>query len=279
MNVTIVLITHNRLEYTKKTLARLLEDPTEEFDLYLWDNASSDETADYLKDGVKDPRIVDVVLSKENVGQAGAMNYAWSKTKAELVGKVDNDCLQTPGWTRIFAQAHKDIPQLGAVASWHFFQEDFDYEVAKHKIQTFNGHQIFRNPWVGGSGFLMKRKTFLEQGPWEKGVNVGTTAFYIKMALSGYINGWYYPLVYQEHMDDPLSKHSMQKDDEAIKSLYNLTYTLRNKKLRTLEGSIARRNIDRYTILRCPWDVKYCVGWRSKLRTAKAMLTRFFGNR
>ena len=117
MNVTIVLVTHNRLEYTKKTLARLLEDPTEEFDLYLWDNASSDETADFLKDGVKDPRIVDVVLSKKNMGQAGAMNYAWSKTKAELVGKVDNDCMQTPGWTRIFTRAHKDIHQLGAVAS------------------------------------------------------------------------------------------------------------------------------------------------------------------
>ena len=111
----------------------MLEDPNEEFDLYLWDNASSDETPEYLKDVLTDPRIQEVILSKENLGQTGAMNYVWGKTKAELVGKVDNDCLVTPGWTRILAQAHKDIARLGAVTCWHFFPEDFDYKDAKHK--------------------------------------------------------------------------------------------------------------------------------------------------
>lgn len=153
MNVAIVLVTHNRLVYTRKSISRLLKDTNEEFDLYLWDNASTDGTREYLKNEVNDPRIVETVLSKENVGQAGAMNYVWSKTKAELVGKLDNDCLVTPGWTRTFAEAHRDIPELGAVACWHFFPDDFDYALAEHKIQAFNGHQIFRHPWVCGSGF------------------------------------------------------------------------------------------------------------------------------
>ena len=102
MGIAIVVVTYNRLEYTKKTIERLLSD-TDDFDLYIWDNASTDETPEYLKDGLSDPRIQEVILSKENVGQTGAMNYAWSKTKAQLVGKLDNDCLVTPGWTRIFA--------------------------------------------------------------------------------------------------------------------------------------------------------------------------------
>jgi len=61
------------LEYTRLALASLLADAAEEFSLTLWDNGSTDGTRDYLRDGVKDPRIVETVLSEENVGQTGAI--------------------------------------------------------------------------------------------------------------------------------------------------------------------------------------------------------------
>jgi len=279
MSIALVLPTHNRLEYTQKVIPRLLEDSKEDFDLYLWDNASTDETPHYLKEEVKDPRIVEVVLSKENVGQTGAMNYVWSKTKAELVGKIDNDCLVTPGWTRIFAQAHKDIPRLGAVACWHFFPDDFDYERAKHKIQTFGGHQIFRHPWVGGTGFLLKRKTFLEIGSWDEGPDVGTTHYFLKMALAGYINGWYYPLIYQEHMDDPVSEYSVLKDDAAIEKMYDITYTLRAQNIKTMEGRMRWRRAVLHNLLCGPWEAKYYVGWRSKLRRIKKRVADLFSSK
>jgi len=274
MNIAIVVVTHNRFDYTEKTIERLLSS-TEEFDIYLWDNASKDETPEYLN-SMKDPRIVEIILSKENAGQTGAMNYVWSKTKAELVGKLDNDCLVTPGWTRILAQAHKDIERLGVVACWHFFPDDFDYEQAKHKIQTFGRHQIFRHPWVGGTGFLLKRKTFLEIGSWDEGPDVGTTHYFLKMALAGYINGWYYPLVFQEHMDDPVSKHSMLKDDQAINSLHDVTYTLRNREIRTMEKRMAWRKYVIRSLLCDPWDVKYYMGWRGKLNRLKSKVKWHF---
>ena len=146
MSIAIVVVTHNRLEYTRKTITRLLEDPNEEFELYIWDNASKDETPEYIK-SISDPRIVETIVSKENVGQTGAMNYVWNKTKAELVGKLDNDCLVTPGWTRILSQAHRDIENLGAVACWHYPFDEFDESAARKagKIQTFDSHQIFRH--------------------------------------------------------------------------------------------------------------------------------------
>lgn len=277
MNVAIVIATHNRLEYTRKTIAHLLEDPNEEFDLYLWDNASTDETPGYLKDFVKDPRLIEVVLSKENVGQTGAMNYVWGKTKAELVGKLDNDCLVTPGWTRTLADAHKDIENLGVVACWHFFPEDFNYELANHKVQSFNGHKIFRHPWVGGTGFLLKRKTFLEMGQWDEGPNVGTTNYFLKMALAGYINGWYFPLIHQEHMDDPISEHSILKDDIAIENMYDMTYTLRNHNIKTIKERMEWRNIVLKNLLCDPWDAKYYVGWRSRVYRIKSKLRKLIG--
>jgi len=277
MRVAIVVVTHNRLEYTKKTIARLLEDKNEEFDLYLWDNASDDNTPEYLKDGIDDPRVTEVFLSNENAGQVGGMNYVWGKTKAELVGKLDNDCLVTPGWTRILAQAHKDVPRLGAVACWHFFPQDFDYDLAKGKIQSFGEHRVFRHPWVGGTGFLMKRQTFLECGPWKGGADVGTTYYFLQMALRGYINGWYYPLVFQEHMDDPMSEHSMLKTDQSIEELHDVTYTLRNRDIRTMRERLMWRDKVIKDLLCSPWEAKRHVGWRKKWQRAQAKLRRLCG--
>jgi len=276
MNVAIGLVTHNRLEYTRKTVARLLEDTSEEFELYLWDNASTDETPEYLKEEVKDPRIVEVVLSKENAGQTGAMNYVWSKTKAELVGKLDNDCLVTPGWTRILAKAHRDIERLGAVACWHYPLDEFDEKAARRmgKIQGFGNHRIFRHPWVCGSGFIMKRSTYEQQGPWDVGPNVGTTYYFIRMALAGYINGWYYPLVLQEHMDDPRSTHTFLTSDENIRRLHDVTFTLRTKNIRDMKSRWARRRVVLKNLFDDPWQVEYYVGWRAKLERAKAKMRR-----
>jgi glycosyltransferase involved in cell wall biosynthesis len=268
MNIAIVIVTYNRLEYTKKCISRLLEDTTEEFDLYLWDNASVDETPEYLR-ALKDARIVEVVLNKENMGQTGAMNYVWSKTKAELVGKLDNDCLVTPGWTRTLAHAHEDIARLGAVACWHYPLEELNERAARraNKIHSFNGHQILRHPWVCGSGFIMKHSTYTQYGRWRAGIDVGTTEYFLNMALGGEINGWYFPPIYQEHMDDPKSIHSMVTNDEDVHKWYDVTYTLRTKKITNMRERWERRDVVLANLNSGPWEAKYYVGWRKRLRS------------
>jgi len=266
MNASIVLVTYNRLEYTKKTIGSLLNDK-DEFDLYIWDNASTDGTQAYLKDELKDPRIKEVFLSSANLGQTAAMNYFWGKCDTELVGKLDNDILVSPGWIRILTQAHKDIEMLGAVACWHFREEDFNYEIGKHKIQQFGNHMIFRHPFVGGTGFLLKRKTFLKMGHWEEGSpNIGTTSYFLKMALAGYINGWYYPLVIQEHMDDPISNHCIFKDDNTLMEVYDITYTLRTNNIKTFNDRLKRRDYVLNGIFNGPTEAKYYMGWRVKIK-------------
>jgi len=269
MTIHLVFITHNRLDYTKLALASVLAEPTEEFSLTIWDNASTDGTVEYLKNEVNDPRIVEVVLNKENVGQTGAMNYVWSKTKAELIGKLDNDCLVTPGWTRTFAQAHRDIPRLGAVAMWHFFLEDFDFDRAKQKIQPFGNHKIFRHPWVCGSGFMIKRETFMKQGLWKEGEYVGTTYYFLKMAKAGYVNGWYYPFIYQEHMDDPLSSHCMIRDEESYHKFEKITFGLKKGMYSDVAGRFKCRQAILRNILYGPYDPSYYGGWRRKWLAAK----------
>lgn len=273
MSVALVLPTHNRLEYTQRTIPCLLADLDEDFELYLWDDASSDETPDFLK-SLNDPRIVSVTLSREKLGPTGAMNHAWSKTRCELVGKVDNDCVVTPGWTRIFAQAHKDIPKLGAVCMWHFFMEDFDHERARHKIQTFNGHQILRHPWVAGSGFLMKRETFLKIGPWIPGHLTGTTYYFMDLARCGCINGWYYPLILQDHLDDPRHPECLIKDHITFEKYRTITYGLKSNNYDDIEGRLKRRDEIVRNLIEDPYDVAYYSPWRQRLRRLKTRISK-----
>ena len=266
MTIHLVFITYNRLDYTKLALASVLAEPTEEFSLTIWDNASTDGTVEYIKNEVNDPRISDIVFSKENVGQTAAVNDIWDKSKADLLGKLDNDCLVTAGWTRILAKAHEDIERLGAVACWHFRAEDFDYERAKHKIQTFGKHRIFRHPWTCGTGLLIKRDTFRKFGPIQENA---TTQYWLRIALDGYINGFYYPFIYQEHMDDPRSSHCMLTDDESIRKFRDITFVLREFKINSMEDRWERRRIVLDNLNSGPWEAEYYVGWRAKLRRIK----------
>lgn len=273
-SIHLAFVTYNRLDYTKRSLAALLADPSEQFSLTIWDNGSTDGTAEYLKREVNDPRVTELVLSQENVGQAGAMNHAWGRTDAELIGKLDNDCLVPPGWTRVLAQAHRDVPRLGAVACWHYPADEFDEAAARRagKIQAFGSHQILRHPWVCGSAFVMKRSTFLHYGPWPAGADVGTTAYFLRMALDGYVNGWYFPLLLQEHMDDPRSPYSLVTDDESVQRMHDVTYTLRTKQIHDMKSRWARRATVLENLNRGPWQANRYVGWRKKWRSVRDRL-------
>jgi glycosyltransferase involved in cell wall biosynthesis len=262
VTIELVLTTFNRLHYTKLALASILADPSEEFSLTIWDNASADGTVEYLKNEVQDSRITDIIFSNRNVGQTSAVNEIWARSKADLVGKVDNDCLVTPGWTRMLAEAHKDIDKLGVIACWHFFPKDFDYEKAEHKIQRFGNHQIFCHPWTCGAGLLIKRETFKKMGRIEKSA---TTGYWLKMAAAGYINGFYYPLIYQEHMDDPRSEHCSYRTasfDEAYKHSYGYQTGVAT----TIEEYTKLHEDILENLLTGPIDPLYYCGWQAKCR-------------
>jgi glycosyltransferase involved in cell wall biosynthesis len=276
MTIGLIFITHNRLRYTKLALASVLADPAEEFFLTIWDNASTDGTVEYLKNEVNDPRIADIIFSNDNMGQTTAANQMWGSSKADLLGKLDNDCLVTAGWTRKLAEAHNDIDDLGVVACWHYPLDEFDESAARKtgKIQRFGKHQILRHPSTCGTGLLIKRDTFRKFGPM---TGNGTTKYWLKVALAGYVNGYYYPLIYQEHMDDPKSAHCMLTDDESIRKLRDTTCVLRKNKISTMKQRWRRRKFILKDLNSGPWDVKYRVGWRGKIGSLRARVHNTLG--
>jgi len=278
MQVDLVFVCWNRLDYTRLSLESILSDPTEEFQLTIWDNGSTDGTVEYLRREVDDPRIKDIVLSKENVGQIAAVNAIWSRSKADLLGKLDNDCLMMPGWTRTLAQAHADIEELGVVACWHYPLDEFDETRARRagKVQTFGRHQILRHPWTCGTGLLVKRDTYHRFGPLQGN---GTTQYWLRMALAGYVNGFYYPLIPQEHMDDPRSSHCLFKTDRELQQYKDISVVLKEHGITTMEARWRRRAQVLHNLNAEPWQAEYYVGWRRRLRRVRHMIRRLVTGR
>jgi hypothetical protein len=273
MKIDLLFITYNRLAYTKIALASVLADPAEQFSLTIWDNGSTDGTAEYLRTEVSDPRIADMVLSRENIGQITPINTIWGRSNADLLGKLDNDCILTAGWTRTLARAHDDIDRLGVVACWHYPLDDFDEEAARRtgKIQIFAGHQILRHPWTCGTGLLLKRDTYRQLGPLQ---GHATTRYWMSLALAGYINGFYYPLIPQEHMDDPKSSHCLLTDDESLRKYRSTSCVLRDHNIATMQERWDHRRAVLENLNSGPWDIRHYVGWRGKLRRGEARLRR-----
>ena len=80
MNTPIIsFVTFNRLGLTIRNLERLLESK-DNFELYIIDNNSTDDTWEYLK-SVNDPRIVEKKRFDLNRGIVYAMNYVISHRK------------------------------------------------------------------------------------------------------------------------------------------------------------------------------------------------------
>jgi len=268
MRVDLLYLTRNRLPYARHSLPTLLADREEEFSLTIWDNGSSDGTREFLE-SIDDRRIVRKVYSPENIPPCQVWNRCVAESGADLFGFVADDLLVTPGWVRALSKAHEDVPEFGRIACWHLIPEAFDYERAHWKIQHFGNHSILRHPWTNGCG-LAKIKALRETGVVVD--SEGESRYWIRVALKGYVNGFYYPLIYADHMDDPWSKYFPFKDrfDEWLQQ----SATAKRMELRSLEEAEAWHEEIVRGILCDPWQAESYVGWRGKVRRAKRKARR-----
>jgi len=228
--IDLLLITWNRREYVKKTLKNLLSHDTD-FRLYCWDNGSKDGAADIINEA-KDDRIVERHFCPVNVMQRYPTEWFLEQSKNEIIGKIDDDTLVPQGWTENITQLILDYKKIGMVGCWTYWPDDFERNkviAEKKKIIDFGKHSLIQNISIGGTAFLIRKDLAINYLD-TKG---GGTAFPIdrvKMTIDGFISGWYNPLIWAEHMDDPRSEYCLMKKMEALTDNAALTARTRNIK-------------------------------------------------
>lgn len=110
-------ITWNRLGLTCRNLSAILASE-DDFELYLADSNSHDNTWEYLME-LKDPRIKAKVRFDVNRGPIYAVNYHLSKRKEnQLFITVDNDVyIRKTNWVTLFTDAFRSFPEVGLLGA------------------------------------------------------------------------------------------------------------------------------------------------------------------
>ncbi len=226
------MITHDRPEYTKKSLEALLQNSVCSR-VWVWHNGDDPVTLSVVKSYDSHPRFYRFFHSHDNVGLTAPTNWLWQESEGSLLGKVDDDCIVPNAWDMALGRAHADASVFGVISCWHFRPEDFLPALAKRKIRLFpGGHKLLVNPFVGGSGYLMKRSCFRLAGSLRD--DESFTTYCLRVRIAGWVNGWYYPFIFQEHMDDPRSPYTRLRTDEDVRSRPSLT--AQNRGVTTLSG-------------------------------------------
>ncbi len=270
----IIMITHRSGGYLHLSLPRLLATLGERDRVWLWHNGDDEETIEALRPYLDDARVHRYHHSRENVKLHQPTTWLWRESSARFLSKVDDDCLVSPGWIDTFTAAHDANPQFGVIGSWRHPPADFEPELAQKKIETFSaGHQLMRNLWVQGSGYLMPRTLVETVGllrPEES-----FTAYCIRAARSGAINGFYYPFVAEDHMDDPRSPHSLIRTDADLAARMPLSAAANG--VATVSEWTEQLRQSAHVLQTASLDPRAYSGWRAKVRASRRKMALALG--
>jgi hypothetical protein len=272
----ILMVTHDQPEYLKLSLPRLFETLDDGMAVWLWHNGNHEETLELARTFADDPRVARFHHSPENVPLREPTNWLFENSTAEFLSKVDDDCLESPGWAQTFIAAHRDFAGFGAIGSWRFLDEDFEPELSLPKVKEFpGGHRLLQSMWVQGSGFVLKRACVERHGALKPGQTF--PKYITSLALAGWANGWYFPLVHEEDMDDPRSPHTRFRTDEDLRA--RLPLTARYNGITTLAAWQEQIKRTAHADQAASIDPRYYQGWRLKLNHGRKRVRALLGDK
>jgi len=115
---SIVILTHNQIEYTKKCLESIYQHTPELFELIIVDNGSTDGTAAYLESRVIGRQVgveVKVIKNCGNRGFSAGNNQGIEAACGDYILLMNNDVVVTPGWLDRLIDCTKRNPGAGIV--------------------------------------------------------------------------------------------------------------------------------------------------------------------
>lgn len=147
---TLMMVTYNRLELTKKTLNYLFKnDPGVDYNLVIVDNGSSDGTVGFLDDIKCNERLKKIIIVKlpENKGIAIGRNIALkeaNKLNTIWYSTIDNDVLLPKNWLYNCIEVLRKNPTYGMMG--------VNFESQSFPIVKLNGDFEIQNKPRGNLG-------------------------------------------------------------------------------------------------------------------------------
>jgi GT2 family glycosyltransferase len=182
--VSIVVVTHNNLLFTRMCLASVLADTEDvDFEVIVVDNGSADGTPEFLERVSRMGPRVRFTLNPQNRGFAAATNQGLAMASGQALVLLNNDTIVPPGWLARLTQPLAD-PAVGLVgpvtnragneaqidAPYRTFDEFL--EVAAQRADSHAG-RTFDVPMLTMFCLALSRTAFEQLGPLDERYEVG----------------------------------------------------------------------------------------------------------
>lgn len=158
--VNITMVTYDRVDFTRRSIASISETAGHPFELTVVDNGSTDGTVDVLRDLQARGVIHRLILNPRNLGVAYAANQGWEAGGKAYFMKVDNDIVfQRPGWLGRIVEACDRLPDVGAVG--------YNFETGSYATEIIGSLRVRpKDGNLGGAAILIPERVHRLVGYW-----------------------------------------------------------------------------------------------------------------
>lgn len=140
---SVIIVAYNSAAHLQRVVDALSNQSFDDFDVIIWDNASTDNACEVLRL----PERARVIRSSENLGFAGGNNAAAKLTDAPLLVLLNPDAFPEPDWLERLVLACERRPKAGMIGSLQL--DDADPERLDGLGDVFHVAGI---PYRGGCG-------------------------------------------------------------------------------------------------------------------------------
>jgi GT2 family glycosyltransferase len=164
MKISAVVLNWNRPDDTVKAVNSILHQDYPDFEVIIWDNASSDNSKSILTGTFGANPRVKMIFAHRNFGVAGGRNRASRETTGEILFFLDSDAsIQTPtALTQVVARLARD-PDVGALSFEVIRSDGFLMWPFSRPVNEWR-HKEFEAARVDGCAFAVRRIAFDKAG-------------------------------------------------------------------------------------------------------------------
>ncbi|WP_426451093.1 glycosyltransferase family 2 protein [Paenibacillus sp. S-38] len=173
--VSFVILSFEKKDMTLQCVESIMNSVKVPYEIIIFDNASSQETQEFIREKVEPLPKVTVFYSDSNLGCPGGRRKATTFAKGDYIINLDNDILVTEGWIEELLVTAEKEPNIGAVCcktvfpngeiqfnggTYSITNNDFitflltDNSKREEDVETALWHEC---GWVPGGATLFKR--------------------------------------------------------------------------------------------------------------------------
>lgn len=151
--ISIIILNYNGRKWLKKLFDSLFSQTYKNFEIIFVDNASNDDSIEFIKDNYNDYKIK-IIKSKKNLGFSGGNNLGIENSKGDYILLINNDTWVENDFLEKIINFYKNnnFDIIGPIEANYYTKKSDIYSIY---LDLF-GHFIYKKDGIGGSsGFYL----------------------------------------------------------------------------------------------------------------------------